>query len=64
MLDYRRLPDALPRDTRMLSPPPVLFCTSEVIFGIVGFNTRCFVFEKRCAGFFVIRILPKAPLTA
>jgi hypothetical protein len=26
MIDYRQLPDARPRDTRMLSPPPFCWC--------------------------------------
>ena len=46
MIDYQQLPDARPRDTRMLSPPPVLFITNQMTFGLVGFNIRCVEFQN------------------
>src|SRR5260370_30412039 len=65
MIDYRQLSEARPRDTRMLTPPPVLFVRTKVTFGLVAFNARCLVFNIRCAEFFVIIICQKnAPLRA
>jgi hypothetical protein len=46
MIDYRQLSDARPQDTRMLTPPPVLFVRTKVTFGLVAFNIRSAEFKN------------------
>src|ERR1700738_373016 len=62
----RRLHDRLPTIAGRASTGHAHAFTSscfvygnQVIFGIVGFNTRCFVFKMRRAEFFVIRTYRK-----